>query len=470
MAASRAMTTTNYDFDLFLIGAGSGGVRAARMAAQRGVRVAVAEAAALGGTCVNAGCIPKKLYSYAAGYAEAFRESAGYGWRGEAPVLDWGALKNARAEEIRRLNVLYDRLLASSGATVVEGWARLEGPHTVAVGDQRYTARHIVLATGGMPFVPDIPGRELMVTSERMFDLPQVPRRLLVMGAGYIACEFASIFRGLGSEVTLVHRGNRLLSGFDADVSQFILTEMARAEVDVKLNWKIESIARNEDGSLRLSSEAGALSDADVVLCATGRVPNVYDLGLDIAGVALTGKGAIAVDRHYRTNVPSVYAIGDVSSSMQLTPVALAEAMALVEQLYGTSPRPVDYDFIPTAVFTHPNIGTVGLTEEKARAMLGVGRVATYRADFRALRHTLSGNGERTLVKLVVDRKDDRVVGLHMVGPEAGEVVQGFAVALRAGATKSVFDGTMGIHPTVAEEFVTLRTPVHVTGISGAAQ
>ncbi len=455
MATSSSAT---YDYDLFLIGAGSGGVRAARMAAQQGAKVAVAEAAALGGTCVNAGCIPKKLYSYAAGYAEAFHESAGYGWRGEAPVLDWDALKNARAEEILRLNGIYSRLLATSGATVIEGWARLEGPHTVAVGDKRYTARHIVVATGGMPHVPDIPGKDLVVTSERMFDLPAVPRRLVVVGAGYIACEFASIFRGLGSEVTLVHRGNHLLNGFDADVRRFIAEEMARAGIDIKLNWKIESITRKDD-ALCLTSEWGALCDADVVLYATGRVPNVRDVGLEAAGVQLTDKGTIAVDRHYRSNVPSIYAIGDVSSSKQLTPVALAEAMALVDHLFGDGKRAVDYDFIPTAVFTHPNIGTVGLTEAEARASLGQDGVTIYRADFKALRHTLSGSQERTLVKLVVDKKTDRVVGLHMVGPDAGEVVQGFAVALRAGATKAVFDSTIGIHPTIAEEFVTLRTP-----------
>lgn len=449
-----------YDFDLFLIGAGSGGVRAARMAAQMGVRVAVAEGAALGGTCVNVGCIPKKLYSYAAGYAEAFHESTGYGWRGEAPVLDWDALKRARAAEISRLNDIYSKLLAASGAIVLEGWAHIEGPNTVAIGDKCYTAKHIVVATGGTPHVPNIPGRDLVVTSDSMFGLPKVPRRLTVVGAGYIACEFASIFQGLGSKVTLVYRGNHLLKDFDSDVSSFIAQEMTRAGIDIKLNWKPKSVIRNEEGGLRLMREGGAHCDADVVLFATGRVPNIRELGLETAGVSLTEKGAIAVDSNYRSNVPSIHAIGDVSSAKQLTPVALAEAMVLVNHLFGDGNRQVDYTNIPTAVFTHPNIGTVGLTEEEARATLGNDGVTIYRADFRALRHTLSGSLERTLMKLVVDKLTDRVIGVHMVGPDAGEVIQGFAVALRAGASKAVFDSTIGIHPTVAEEFVTMRTPM----------
>ncbi|ANN77845.1 glutathione-disulfide reductase [Bordetella flabilis] len=453
------MKPERFDYDLFLIGAGSGGVRAARMAAQHGVRVAVAEAAALGGTCVNAGCIPKKLLSYAAGYAEAFHESAGYGWHGQAPVLDWEALKAARAAELARLNGVYARLLASSGVQVIAGRGRLEGPHTVVVGGNRYTARHIVVATGGVPYVPDLPGRELAVTSDRMFDLPRIPRRLAVVGAGYIACEFASIFRGLGVEVTLVHRGNHLLDGFDADVRRFLAEEMGRKGIDIKLNWTVESLARGDDGGLTLTSGMGATCDADVVLFATGRVPNTANLGLESAGVQLDDKGAIVVDENYRTNLTSVHAIGDVSSRKQLTPVALAEAMALVECLFGAGRLSVDYDFIPTAVFTHPNVGTVGQTEAEARAASGQDGVIVYRSDFRALRHTLSGSGERTLVKLVVDKATDRVIGLHMVGPDAGEVIQGFAVALRAGATKALFDSTIGVHPTVAEEFVTLRQP-----------
>ena len=447
-----------HDFDLFVIGAGSGGVRAARMAAQRGKRVAVAEAAAMGGTCVNVGCIPKKLYSYAAGYAEAFEEARGYGWTQAAPTFDFDALKAARAQEIGRLNGIYTQLLKSAGVHIVEGWAQICGPHEVVVGEQRFSARTIVIATGGRPHVPDIPGKDLVLTSEAMFDIDPFPRRLVVAGGGYIACEFASIFRGLGAEVTLVQRGGRLLRGFDRDVQTFIASEMGKTGIDIRLNCEIAAIARQDDGSLLLTLGNGSQVEADAVLYATGRVANTTGLGLENVALATTDKGAVAVDAHYRTNVPSIYAIGDVSSRMQLTPVALGEAMALVDHLFGDDKRRMDYDYVPTAVFTHPNIGTVGLTEDAAREKYG--KVTLFRADFRTLRHTLSGRDERTLVKLVVDAASDRVVGLHVVGPDAGEIVQGFAVALRAGATKALFDSTVGIHPTLAEELVTLRTPV----------
>ncbi|KQM78962.1 glutathione-disulfide reductase [Xylophilus sp. Leaf220] len=447
-----------HDFDLFVIGGGSGGVRAARMAAQRGQRVAVAEAAAMGGTCVNVGCIPKKLYSYAAGYAEAFEEARGYGWTQAAPRFDFDVLKAARAKEIGRLNGIYTQLLQSAGVRIVEGWAQICGPHDVVVGEQRFSARHILVATGGRPHVPDIPGKDLVLTSEAMFDIDPFPRRLVVAGGGYIACEFASIFRGLGAEVTLVQRGGRLLRGFDHDVQTFIASEMGKTGIDIRLNCEIAAIVRQDDGSLLLTLASGGQLEADAVLYATGRVANTTGLGLENVALRTTDKGAIAVDAHYRTSVPSIYAIGDVSSRLQLTPVALGEAMALVDHLFGDDERRMDYDYVPTAVFTHPNIGTVGLTEAAAREKYG--KVTLFRADFRTLRHTLSGRDERTLVKLVVDTASDRVVGLHVVGPDAGEIVQGFAVALRAGATKALFDSTVGIHPTLAEELVTLRTPV----------
>ncbi|WPB56494.1 glutathione-disulfide reductase [Xylophilus sp. GOD-11R] len=451
--------TERHDFDLLVIGGGSAGVRCARMAAQRGARVALAEAAALGGTCVNVGCIPKKLYSYAAGYAEAFVESAGYGWDGPPPTLDWKRLKQARAKEIGRLNGVYGNLLKAAGVTVLEGWAKLDGPHTVSVGGKRHSARHIVLATGGMPHVPDVPGREFVVTSEQMFDLDPFPRRLVVVGGGYIACEMASIFHGLGAEVTLLQRGGGLLAGFDGDVRRFIASEMGRAGVEVKLNWPVEAITRHADGSLCVTSAHGSICDTDVVLYATGRKPLTAGLGLEAVGVALNDQGAVVVDADYRSSVPSIFAIGDISSSKQLTPVALAEAMALVDTLFGDGKRKVDYDLVPTAVFTHPNIGTVGLTEEQSRNEFGADDVEIYRSDFRSLRHTLSGSQERSLVKLVVRKSTDQVLGLHMVGPDAGEIVQGFAVAMRTGATKAVFDSTIGVHPTFAEEFVTLREP-----------
>jgi glutathione reductase (NADPH) len=451
----------NFDFDLFVIGGGSGGVRAARMAAQRGARVALAEVAAMGGTCVNVGCIPKKLYSYAAHYAEAFEESRGFGWVGETPVLDWERLKTNRAREISRLNGIYSQLLESAGVKTIAGWATLRDGHTVQVDDQAFTAKNILIATGGTPAVPAVPGREHVLTSDRIFDLQPFPKRLLVVGGGYIACEFSSIFNGLGAKVIQLYRGSQVLRGFDEDVRAFIATEMRKAGVDLRLHADVAAITRTTEG-LDVQLGDGQRVRADAVLYATGREPNVHGLGLEAAGVAVNGKGAVAVNGQYQSSVPSIYAVGDVTARVQLTPVALGEAMALVDHLLGPvagkNSRTMSYDFIPTAVFTHPNIGTVGYSEANAREKFG--KVSVYRADFKALRHTLSGSAERTLMKLLVDDASDRVVGLHMVGPDAGEIVQGFAVAMKAGATKAVFDGTIGIHPTAAEEFVTMREPV----------
>jgi glutathione reductase (NADPH) len=452
----------NFDFDLFVIGGGSGGVRAARMAAQRGARVAIAEVAAMGGTCVNVGCIPKKLYSYAAHYAESFEESHGFGWAGAAPVFNWDLLRANRAREITRLNGIYNQLLANAGVTIISGWATLVDGHSVKVEEQTFSAKNILVSTGGTPTVPALAGREYIVTSDQMFDLEPFPKRLLVVGGGYIACEFASIFNGLGAQVTQVHRGEKLLTGFDNDVRSFIAAEMEKTGVRLRLGSEVEAIRKSEAG-LEVTLKAGVEPVlVDAVLYATGRVPNTNGLGLEAAGVKLNHKGAIEVNNHYQSSVPSVYALGDVTARLQLTPVALGEAMVLVDHLLGPvagkKPRSMSYDFVPTAVFTHPNIGTVGYSEEEARKVFG--KVTVFRTDFKPLRHTLSGSTERTLMKLLVDDASDRVVGLHMVGPDAGEVVQGFAVAMKAGATKAVFDSTIGIHPTLAEEFVTLREPV----------
>ncbi len=450
-----------FDFDFFVIGGGSGGVRAARMAGQRGVRVAMAESGALGGTCVNVGCIPKKLYSYAAHFAEAFEESHGFGWQGEAPTLDWPQLKANRAKEITRLNGIYQQLLTGAGVRLLTGHAQLVDAHTVQVNGERFTAQHILVATGGTPNVPPVPGGELVVTSNAMFDLDPFPKRLVVVGGGYIACEFASIFNGLGAQVTLLHRGEQVLNGFDQDVRPFIAAEMRKAGVDLRLPGEVARIDR-AGGGLQVTLKNGDTLPADTVLYATGRVPNTEGLGLEAAGVTPSTKGAIEVDAHYQTSVPSIHAIGDVTARVQLTPVALGEGMALVDHLFGPAAgkpaRSMAYDLIPTAVFTHPNIGTVGDTEAQAREKYGKLRI--YRTDFKPLKHTLSGSTERTLMKLVVDDASDRVVGLHMVGADAGEIVQGFAVAMKAGATKAVFDSTIGIHPTMAEEFVTMREPV----------
>jgi glutathione reductase (NADPH) len=446
-----------FDFDLFVIGGGSGGVRAARMAAQRGARVALAECAELGGTCVNVGCIPKKLYSYAAGYAESFEEAAGFGWDVGETRFDWGRLKANRAREIRRLNGVYLSLLEGAGVKLIQGWAQLGDAHTVQVGERQYTAHHVLVATGGMPFVPEVPGRELVLVSDAVFDLDPFPKRLLVVGGGYIACEFASIFNGLGAQVTQLQRTAHLLNGFDEDLRQFLAKEMTRAGVDIRFNTEIDMITRLDSGLCAMLSR-GERAEADAVLYATGRRPNTQGLGLEAAGVALDERGGVIVDAHHRSSVPTVFAVGDVSTRQQLTPVALAEAMVVVDTLFGKGKRQLDYEYTPTAVFTHPNIGTCGYTEAEARMKFG--KVSVFSSEFKALRHTLSESKERTFMKLVVDRASDRVVGLHMVGAEAGEIVQGFAVAMRAGATKAVFDGTIGIHPTAAEEFVTMREPM----------
>ena len=451
-----------FDFDFFVVGGGSGGVRAARMAGQRGARVGLAEVADMGGTCVNVGCIPKKLYSYAAHFADSFEESHGFGWEGASPVLNWETLKANRAKEIKRLNGIYDKLLDGAGVKVIKGWARMIDAHTIEVGDQHYTAKNILIATGGTALVPAVDGHDHVVTSDSMFDLDPFPRRLLVVGGGYIACEFASIFNGLGSHVTQVHRGEKVLTGFDEDVRSFIAVEMAKTGVDFKFKTEVESITKTAHGLLVKLKGDGQSLTVDTVLYATGRIANASGLGLGAVGVEVSAAGAIKINEHYQTSVPHIYAVGDVTARMQLTPVALGEAMVLVDQLFGPAAgkaaRSMSYDFIPTAVFTHPNIGTVGYSESQARDKFD--KVSVYRADFKSLKHTLSGSTERTLMKLLVEDATDRVVGLHMVGPDAGEVVQGFAVAMKAGATKAVFDSTIGIHPTMAEEFVTMREPV----------
>ena len=445
-------------FDLFIIGAGSAGVRAGRMAAQRGARVAVAEDAALGGTCVNLGCIPKKLYSFAAHYHDSFEEAAGFGWSVAAPSFDWQTLKANRRVEIERLNGAYGDLLESAGAKIVRGRARVVGAHAVEVGGARYQTERIVVATGGWPMPSDVPGGERAISSNEIFDLARFPRRLVVVGGGYIACEFASIFNGFGAQVTQLYRGEQILRGFDLDVRNFVAAEMTKKGVDIRVGAKVRALEEGAGGATRVLLEGGSVLDADTVLYATGRVPNTAGLGLEAVGVALDVNGAVVVDEGYRTSVPSIHAIGDVIDRVQLTPVALAEAMALVDDLFGGAERHVDYMHIPTAVFTHPNIGTIGLSEGDARAHFQ--KIRVYRSEFKALRHTLSRSSERTLMKLVVDDANDRVVGLHMVGADAGETIQGFAVAMKAGATKAVFDATLGIHPTAAEEFVTMREPV----------
>jgi glutathione reductase (NADPH) len=464
------MSTATSPFDLIVIGGGSGGVRAARFAAQRGARVAVVESGAMGGTCVNVGCVPKKMYSYGAQHGENLALARGYGWQvPEGITLDWAHLKRVRGAEIARLNTIYEGLMTGAKVERLAGHASLDeagrdGLHTVHValtagGTQTLRAKQVLIATGGRPFMPPMPGIELAVNSDAMFDLPTLPKRLIVVGGGYIACEMASIFHGLGCGVQLVYRGEQVLRHFDEEVARFVTHEMRGHGVQLQLNAQPKSIERLADGSLRLTAADGRHFDGDTVLMATGRVANTEGLGLDMAGVHTNSQGQVEVNARFETNVPGIYALGDVVGRLELTPVALAEAMALVDQLFGPAPgktaRTMDYENVPTAVFTHPAIGTVGLTEAQARERFA--HIDIYRGDYRPLRHALSGSPSRELVKLIVDSASQRVVGLHMVGEDAGEIVQGFAVALKAGLTKDVFDQTIGIHPTSAEEFVTLR-------------
>jgi len=450
---------SEFDFDLFVIGAGSGGVRAARMAASKGIRVAVAEDMFLGGTCVNVGCVPKKLFVYGAHYADEFHEAKGFGWNVQGqPAFDWPTLRDNKTQEIKRLNGVYKNLLDNSGATLINGRATVTGSNEVEVAGQRYTAERILVATGGWPFVPEFPGSSHVISSNEVFDLETFPKDVIVVGGGYIAVEFAGIFNGLGAKTTQLYRGEMFLRGFDQDVREFVAEELAKKGIDLKFNCDIESVEKLPNGRLQANLNNGETLEADQILYATGRKAKTADLGLEEAGVELRKNGSIVVDDFYQTSVPSIFALGDVKGGIQLTPVALAEGMTFLAQQYDGSQTKLDYELIATAVFCQPNIGTVGLSEEQAREQLG--DVQVFRSSFRAMKHTLSGSDEKTLMKMIVETATDKVVGIHMVGSDAGEIVQGMAIAMKAGATKAVFDSTIGIHPTSAEEFVTMRTPV----------
>ena len=448
-----------FDFDLFVIGAGSGGVRAARFAAGFGARVAVAESRYLGGTCVNVGCVPKQLRVYGAHYSEEFEQAHGFGWSAGQPSFDWPTLIANKNREIERLNGIYRNLLVNSGVTLLEAHARIKDPHTVEVDGKTYSAAHILVATGGWPQVPDIPGKEHAITSNEAFFLETLPRRVLVVGGGYIAVEFASIFNGMGAQTTQVYRGPLFLRGFDQAVREHLRDELLKKGIDLKFDADVARIDKRADGTLAATLKDGSVIETDCVFYATGRRPMLDNLGLENTGVKLDAKGFIAVDDEYRTSEASILAIGDVIGRVPLTPVALAEGMAVARRLFRPEEyRKVDYKLIPTAVFSLPNIGTVGMTTEEAR---GAGHtVKLFESRFRPMKLTLTESQEKTLMKLIVDADTDKVLGVHMVGPEAGEIVQGIAIALKAGATKRVFDDTIGIHPTAAEEFVTLRTPV----------
>ena len=444
----------DYDYDLFVIGAGSGGVRAARMSATLGARVGCAEERYLGGTCVNVGCVPKKLFVYGSQFGEEFDDANGYGWRTDKPDFHWPTLRDNKSREIERLNGVYRNLLESAGVYLFETRAVLEDAHTIRVGEETVTARYILIATGSWPTVPEFPGSDLAITSNEAFYLPTFPERVLILGGGYIAVEFAGIFAGLGAKTTLAYRGELFLRGFDEGVRQFVLEEMTAKEVHFRLRTQMESVQRHGDG-LRCRFANGDCVDADLVMAATGRLPASAGLGLEKAGVALAANGAVVVDDSYATNVPHIFAIGDVIDRVQLTPVAIAEGMCIAYNLFAGESRRVQYEHVPTAIFCQPNIGTVGPTEEAARQRYA--NLVVYESTFKPMKHTLSGRAERTLMKLLVNGDDDRVVAAHMCGPDAGEIIQGLAVAINAGATKADFDATIGIHPTAAEEFVTMR-------------
>ncbi|EWC39986.1 glutathione-disulfide reductase [Stutzerimonas stutzeri] len=450
-----------YDFDLFVIGAGSGGVRAARFAAGFGARVAVAESRYLGGTCVNVGCVPKKLLVYGAHYAEDLGQAQGYGWTIDGATFDWKTLIANKDREIQRLNGIYRSILLDSGVTLLQAHARLVDAHTVEVAGKHYSAEHILIATGGWPHVPEIPGCEHATTSNEAFYLEALPRRVLVVGGGYIAVEFASIFHGCGADTKLLYRGELFLRGFDGSLRDHLKDEMIKKGVDLQFNADIARIDRQADDSLLATLADGRTLEADCIFYATGRRPMLDNLGLAEVGIELDKRGYISVDDEYRASVPSILAIGDVIGRVQLTPVALAEGMAVARRLFKPEQyRKVDYTTIPTAVFSLPNMATVGLTEEQAREQGH--KVRVYESRFRPMKLTMTDSLERSLMKLVVDAETDRVLGCHMAGPDAGEIMQGLAVALKAGATKQVFDETLGIHPTAAEEFVTMRTPAAI--------
>ncbi len=448
-----------YDFDLFVIGAGSGGVRAARFAAGFGAKVAVAESRYLGGTCVNVGCVPKKLLVYGAHFADEFEQAQGFGWNVPTPSFDWPTLIANKNREIQRLNGIYRKLLEDSGVKIFESHARLTGPHELEVDGQKVTAERILIATGGWPMIPEIPGREHAISSNEAFFLEALPKRVLVVGGGYIAVEFAGIFQGLGAHTQLLYRGELLLRGFDGSVRKHLAEELTKRGLDLQFNSDIARIDKLADGSLKATLKDGRELHADCILYATGRRPMLDNLGLENTAVKLNDKGFIEVDELFQTSEPSILALGDVIGRVQLTPVALAEGMAVARRLFKPEQyRPVDYQHIPTAVFSQPNIGTVGLTEEQAREQGHTLKI--FESRFRPMKLTLTDCQEKTLMKLVVDADTDRVLGCHIVGPDAGEIIQGIAVAIKAGATKQVFDDTIGVHPTSAEELVTLRTPV----------
>ncbi len=448
---------SEYDYDLFVMGVGSGGVRAARMSAGYGARVATAEEKYMGGTCVNVGCVPKKLFVYASHFAEEYHHAEGFGWGEASPDFHWQTLLENKNTEIKRLNGIYQGLLDNAGVTHYDGRARIVDEHHIDINGETISTDKILIATGGWPTVPEFEGNEHVITSNEAFFLETLPERVLVVGGGYIAVEFAGIFKGMGVESTLSYRGPLFLRGFDIDVRKMVKEELEKKGINLLFESRVEKIEKQGDAYL-VSFDDGSTMETDLVLYATGRAPAVHDIGLENVAVETRENGAIIVDDEFRTSVPNIFALGDVTDKIQLTPVAIEEAMVFSSTQFKGVPRVMDYNDIATAVFCQPNIGTVGLTEDEAREQYK--EVDIYLSEFRPMKHTLSGSDERSMMKIIVDRETDKILGVHMVGSEAGEIIQGIAIAMKAGATKAIFDATVGIHPTTAEEFTTMREAV----------
>lgn len=439
---------------MITIGAGSGGVAASRRSASYGARVAICEDSRVGGTCVIRGCVPKKLLVYGSHFREEFVDAAGFGWTVPEPRLDWAALIAAKNREIDRLNAVYIRMLRDAGVQLIEGRGKVVDHHTVEIGGRAYTARYILVAAGARPLVPEIHGVEHAITSNEALELTELPRRIVIIGGGYIGVEFAGIFNAAGVVVTMCIRGDTILRGFDEDIRSALSNEMRKKGIDIRSETIVEDIEKRGD-ALSVMTRAGEMVDADVVLAATGRVPNTRGIGLEAAGVAMDKDGAVEVDEMSRTAVPSIFAVGDCTNRLNLTPVAIAEGRAVAETLFNSRPTAIKHTGVPSAVFSQPPAASVGLSEVEAR--IEYKEIDVYVANFRPMKHTLSGRDERVMMKLIVDRETERVIGCHIVGADAAEIIQGVAIAMKCGATKTQFDTTVGLHPTLAEELVTMR-------------
>ncbi|WP_417623546.1 glutathione-disulfide reductase [Paremcibacter congregatus] len=448
-----------FDYDFFVIGAGSGGVRASRMAATYGAKVGLCEDYRVGGTCVIRGCVPKKLFVYASEYSAHFSDSKGFGWSGDEQKFDWSALIAAKDKEIDRLNGLYIQNLKNSDVEIIQARGKMLDAHTIeltsADGVRTVTADKILIATGGWPQMPAIPGIEHAISSNEAFHLETLPQKMAIVGGGYIAVEFAGIFNGMGVETHLLYRGEQILRGFDREIATKLNEEMSKKDVDVRVQTNVTEIIKTDSG-LDLKLTDGSILTVDAVMFATGRVPNVKGLGLEDLGVEMKQNGAIIIDEDFKTSVENIFAVGDVTDRVQLTPVAIKEGAALTATQFNDTPTRVDYDNIPTAVFSQPSIGTVGLSEEQAAEKFG-DDIKVYRSEYRSMKFTLSGRPERSLMKLITQKSTDKVIGVHMIGPDSAEIIQGIAIAMKCGATKAQFDATVAVHPSSAEEFVLMK-------------